>query len=309
METAVWPTTYIASTNISHWHGDAFALINRMSKLNKSILFYVCPDANFPTGEVAYYKKTQCGWEVSVNFMGLLGHHGVLPSYYQSLACKAIREKNYALSDFLSLFQNRFVSLYYQAWLYARPTISYSLTQVTRLDKFMMAIAGVLQPQSLPHKSLLRYAILLRRRPLSRGIIETILADHFNLPIKVEDFKCCWLTINKHDMTRIGSCGVANELGCSTVLGNKVRHQQSACDIVIGPLKREPFESLLPGTQMRQDFMRLVRYLIPLSIRVQIRLVLHCTEVPWMQLNRNNKLRLGLTTWCRNKPFTLHQVV
>ena len=166
----------------------------------------------------------------------------------------------------------------------------------------MSGLAGVLSSERIPSISLLSYAGLLRRQPLSRCSIEAILKDYFNLPMSINDFQSHYLYLDKSDMTRLGKQGCA--LGKDSVLGEKIRQRQGKCALDVGPLEFSEFSKLLPHALFAQSLRDLLHNLIPRQFDIQVRLWLKSAAVPKWRLNTVNPQRLGLTTWCRNGGFS-----
>jgi type VI secretion system protein ImpH len=280
-----------------YWKGEFSQLVRFLLNEKQVLKFEINSCPNFHSHEVDYFVRENGQCKIVVNFMGLIGHHGVLPSYYQSEFLRALREQKGVMLDFLNIFQNRLTTLYYQSWLHSRPT----LNPRPVLNDIMASLAGGLSPNRLPNQSLLNYAGLLRRRPLSRLAIETILSDYFELPLRVNDFQDSKLSLPENEATKIGM--QQSKLGISMVLGDKVRQQQGRCIVDIGPLNQSLFLKLLPDKPMAQEVCRILRYLVPRHIEVQVRLLLLEDSVPKWQLSKNGPGRLGLTTWCLGHPL------
>ncbi len=62
---------------------------------------------------------------MAVACLGLFGPSGSLPDHYTSLVIQRLRQHDFALRDFLDLFNHRTISLFYRAWEKYRFTIAY----------------------------------------------------------------------------------------------------------------------------------------------------------------------------------------
>ena len=86
---------------------------------------------DFPSSEIHEILQTEDGstdetkTEVIVNFMGMAGVSGVLPSHYTELVLDRIRHRDTTLWSFLDIFTHRAVSLFFRAWSKYRFPVGY----------------------------------------------------------------------------------------------------------------------------------------------------------------------------------------
>ncbi len=302
-------TCAITKTSVQQaWHGDTFELIRRLRSMSQDIFFHLCHELHFTVIEATYMVRNQHSYAVRTSLMGLVGHHGVLPTYYQTRLIEAAHEKKTALSEFIQMFQNRLVHLYYQAWQYARPILSYHFSGVSQkpctLDHLLSTVAGIQSPDSLPDIALLQYTGLLCRRPLARLSMESILRGYFSLPIRIAAFQLGQLVLSHNERTCIGLHGRHHQLGKSAFLGATVFTRQSLCTVFIGPLNEKQFTNLLPNTPMFGAVKRVIQYLIPTTVQACVHCILHYATVPWWQLDTQHYFQLGFNIWCRSQPFS-----
>jgi type VI secretion system protein ImpH len=76
----------------------------------------ILPEGSDAAGEVPHARAIDGPLEMFVTFMGLMGPSGVLPQHYTTQIIERFKSKDYALADFLDLFNHRIVSLFYRAW-------------------------------------------------------------------------------------------------------------------------------------------------------------------------------------------------
>src|SRR5216683_1495510 len=113
----------------------------------EAMRFHVLASQSFPAAAVSQVKWPEeqeqekndplPNPEMVVTFMGLTGSQGVLPRHYTTLLMQRLRNKDFALRDFLDLFNHRVISLFYRAWeKYRLPFIyeKYRLDDAGRLD-------------------------------------------------------------------------------------------------------------------------------------------------------------------------------
>ena len=107
MATAVRQAT--SNIAVTQWHGDFSQLVQLKGQAGFTCHFFINPNPNFPSYEVSGYTCNDSRCNITVNFMGLIGHHAALPTYYQGCVVDSIRKKNLALYDFISIYQHRII--------------------------------------------------------------------------------------------------------------------------------------------------------------------------------------------------------
>ena len=134
--------------------------------------------------------------EMVVAFMGLFGLAGVLPRHYTELLIERVRQKDFALRDFLDLFNHRMISLFYRAWEKYRFPIAYERSRSSAgegYDPFSLSLFnligmgtdGLRGKLKSGDEALLYYSGLVAQQPRSASALEAMLGDYFNVPVTV----------------------------------------------------------------------------------------------------------------------------
>jgi type VI secretion system protein ImpH len=96
------------------------------------VRFRAAPSLSFPASAVCQLRAPPAGPvdgaappEMAVAFLGLTGPNGVLPYHYTRLLLERIRLRDYSLRDYLDLFNHRFTSFFYRAWVKYRLPFAY----------------------------------------------------------------------------------------------------------------------------------------------------------------------------------------
>jgi len=185
---------------------------------------------------------------LAVNFLGLLGPNGPLPTHLTAY----VRERERHANDrtparFLDLFHHRMLSLFYRAWAAAQPVVSADRADGDRFPAYVGSFFGLGSPamrerDALPDHARLHFAGLLAAPTRHAGGLRLILTQFFGVPVDVQPWRGHWLTLPVDAQTRLGTA----RLGVSSVVGTQVWDCQHKFRIVIGPLGYRDFQRFLP---------------------------------------------------------------
>jgi type VI secretion system protein ImpH len=252
-----------------------------------------------------------------VAFMGLAGLMGVLPRHYTELLLERVRFKDFALRDFLDIFNHRIISLFYRAWEKYRFPIAYERSRQSggnAYDPFSMALfhlvgmgtGGLRGRLKFGDEALLYYSGLVAQQPHSASALEGTLSDYFGAPIAVRQFAGAWLTLDVTNRSRMGKRQANNELGWTAMLGSKCWDQQAGFRLVAGPLTLTQFLMLLPCGKGFVELVEMTRFNVGLILDFDVQLVLKAAEVPLCELKKPGPTasRLGWSSWLKSREFS-----
>ncbi len=237
---------------------------------------------------------------LAVNFFGLMGANGALPTHITEYVRDRLRNGGDAtLRAFLDVFHHRLLSLFYRARATAEPVISLDRADGDRFSVFVGSLFGIGAPALRERDSIgdfakLHFAGLLanKNRPAS-GLV-SILSAYFGLPVRLEQFVGHWMRLPMEIRSRLGSRDEGNRLGVSTVMGGTVWDCQHKFRLVFGPLDHEDYCRLLPGGDSMQRLQAWIASYAGGALDWDVRLVLKAAATPPLQLGR---ARLGWTSW------------
>ncbi len=280
------------------------------------VRFHASPQLNFKGSDISSIdtKDTEdCGdsnrpdkqWAVGVNFMGLTGSQGVMPYYLTELVLREQRQKNFALSEFLSLFDHRSISLFFKAWhKYQLPaSVERSHQQAQKLrhksstskpqrDLFsdaLLSLAGLGTSElsyRLPvaDEALAGFSGSLSRQIRTADELKGMICAHFDLDVTIEQFQGQWQELPKDIQTRLPGeeCprGMNNQLGCNAVLGESCFQIQNKFSVVIAPLPYAQFVTLAPGSKKLETLKSFVHFSVGSELDFDINVTLLDREVP-----------------------------
>ena len=255
--------------------------------------------------EVAPPSDEKSPAEMQVNFLGLAGAEGPLPLPFVEHILERVRQKDTGLRDFLDVFNHRLVSLMYRGRKAHLPALTSKPPDQGAVASYLFSVIGLGLPPlrhrlRVPDAGLLFYAGLLCQMPRSASGLERVLADYFQIGVRVRQLTGVWRKIEPEEWTSIGASGRNQALGQGAVLGKRVWDQQGAFKIELGPLPLNQFQDFLPGGSAYGPLCDLTRFYVGLGVDFFIRLTVDAAEVPESHIGA---AKLGWTSWLRTRPF------
>ena len=240
---------------------------------------------------------------LTVNFLGLGGIQGSLPTPYTEMLIERLRNKDASLKNFLDIFNHRLASF----WHRMRKKIVLGIAQVhpeaTPAGKSFLDLVGIdsdfLRDRlAVPDQALLAQAAVFWRRPRSLVGLQRLLRSYFELPIVVSQFQGSWQVAQKRDWTRIGArdSGQHQVLGKSAVLGKRSWHQTAGVAVHMPPLNYKQYIHFRKETALEFLILRdLIFFYIGEGQQVHLTFSLQREHITPVQLN--GQFELGHTTW------------
>ncbi len=202
------------------------------------------------------------GFELEVACLGLIGAAGTLPRHYTVALLERLQLKDPTLREFLDLLQHRTLVLFYRAGCKYRiasaheaPVARTNAAADPVLEIFLSLIglgaraaAAEVDPllAALAHHS----GHFANRRRSAEGL-RAMLSGLLRCSVRVEQFLGEWVELDLRSRSRLGrgaGPGAQARLGEETTLGTRVWTVDSRVRVVAGPLDRQRFCELWPGS-------------------------------------------------------------
>lgn len=244
-----------------------------------------------------------------VNFMGIAGIEGPLPTPYTEMLQERTRQNDTAFRDFLDIFNHRLLSLWHR--LKKKTFISFSQKDPrdTHIGKCLLSLTGSMNQSLRPllfvsERTLLSYHELLWRRPRSAFGLVRMLSTYYRMPVKIKQFQGAWERADLSETTKLGQ--QFHRLGVETILGDKLWNQSAGIRIDMGPMTWQQLMQVLP-TQIKdengqlisggqyQALKDLILFYSGKDYRVKVRFLVHAFNVKPLRLNR--RFALGHNSW------------
>ncbi len=251
---------------------------------------------SMPAGPVVGAKPED--GELTLGTFGLIGAGGVLPRHHTALVAAEQRKRSTALHAFLDMLARRAVGLYAKAGAKYRPTRNAEPTA-----RALSATIGMGTPfhegrMKVPPEDLLFHAGNLASRTRSAERLRAMLEAETGRRVEIEEFAGGYIRLPAAEQTRMprGRGPVQHAaLGVSAVAGAQVWDPHARFIIRFGPLTRQEFEALLPGTPAWLTVTQLARLFVGPDTSFAVNLVLKKDEVP--PARAGGGARLGWSSW------------
>jgi type VI secretion system protein ImpH len=268
---------------------------------------------DFPASEIHEIKEVidetteEERLEMFVNFMGMIGVSGVMPTHYTELAMDRRRYQDTTMWSFMDIFTHRSVSLFYRAWEKYRFPVGYERGK-DDFTAFLFDFVGLgthalRGRMDLADESLLPYSGLIAQKPHSAVALANILSDYFGVKAKIEQFFGQWLDLDAESITTLGQAN--SLLGTNAIIGTRIWEQQSKFRVRLGAMPFKEFQDFLPNGAAHKSLKSIIRFMTGLEFDFDLKLVLAAKQVPSTILTTRAKRRpmLGWTSFLKTKPF------
>jgi type VI secretion system protein ImpH len=291
-----------------------------LSPENDPVRFRVLPGFNFPASDIMVIRNGHKvpKPEAIINFMGLIGPHGVLPHWYNEHAQQLIYKKDYAFTDFLDMFHHRLISLFYLAWKKyrlaenflsdGRDPISHSLSDLVGLDPVKQERDTLFY--RCIHKRLIYFSGLVSRSVPTASVIEAVISNAAGAPVQVEQFVPRMIAVHTQDRTCLGRKN--STLQKDAMCGGRIRDTSTYFIVKLGPLTWQKYLAFQPRSRNLGIVNHLIARLAGLEYEFEVQLILKGPEIPGLCLGGHKGAPLlGRTVLLRNteKPYERDIVV
>lgn len=270
------------------------------------------PSLAFPAAEIQSLEESDGKPpRMMVNFFGLDGPFGVLPTRYVELILERLYAKDATLRDFLDIFNHRLISLLYRAWEKYRFPVAYERGGGDPFTGYLLALIGLgtrglENRQAVPDQALICYEGLLAQFPRSASSFRAMLSHYFRVPVEVQPFAGSWRPLDPGSRTRLqGGFSKSESLGVGMVLGDEVWDQQSVVRVRLGPLSLAEYRQFLPDGAAYESLKALARFFCGDDLDVEVQLILKREQAPRFALDAPGAgpPRLGWLGWIFTRPL------
>ncbi|WP_028944758.1 type VI secretion system baseplate subunit TssG [Pseudomonas vranovensis] len=238
---------------------------------------------------------------LAVTFFGLTGVNGPMPlSFTEEVLSRQVNHNDYVLTHFIDIFHHRLLCLLYRSWAMSRPVVSADRPEEDRFADYVQAFAPRCEGFYASH--------YVDQRRSAEGLL-ALLRDYLQVPVRLGQWYGRWAELATDERLQIGARSQSAQLGNASLLGRRVWNVQHSVRLSFGPLSRQQFISLLPGSaRLRSVIQRVNDYL---GVSVEWDLELRLSDHEKTALCLNDATPLGLASWLSSvkPPFQPHAIV
>ncbi len=268
------------------------------------------PESQFPSTEVTHWNAETPRPEVLVSLFGLIGASGALPLHYSQLLAERARLRDFALRDFLDMFNHRLLSFFYRAWEKHSFPVAFETARAAGIEdrvtsglKSLVGLrtGGLWDRLSFPSQEILYFSgHFANRRPAADSICSMI-GEVFDAAVRIEQFVGQLMFIQPPDQSKIGYAplgkSLGNQLGVDTIAGQWVWDFQNKFRVSIGPMPYKRFLEFNPGNRLLDKLWDLVRVYVGPQFDFDVQVVVQREEVAMAQVGNQERAYLGWNTW------------
>lgn len=285
-------------------HPDLPRLGDALRPMDEPVRFASEPALNFPPTAITRLEQpADRPPRLVQRVLSLFGPNGALPIHLTEYAReRALHHGDRSFAAFADLLLHRFGLLFYRAWARARPVVDLDRGSDARLVRHVGALIGLAEASQRERDALGDFPKLFFAGRLARGArdadgLQSWISLHFGVPVLVQQFAGHWMPLDRDERTRLVRFDAAG-LGRGAVLGRQVWDVQHKFRIVIGPLRWEAFQALLPGGESLQALQAMVRQFVGFEFTWDVQLRLRPQDVPrWPLGQRPGIGMLGRSSW------------
>jgi type VI secretion system protein ImpH len=265
----------------------------------------VHPDLSmaFPASDVVKVEEgagESAAFSVTTSFLGLYGTSSPLPTFYtEDLVNEAVEDVSLT-RGFIDIVNHRLYLLLFRSWAKYRPFLQVVEEKNSREAERLFCLTGLgeeeLRKDVLGAYGLLRYLGLFTQFPRSALGLVTLLQDALEVrPIEVIPCVERRVKIPPDQQCSLGVSG--RRLGEDIFLGEEMDDRMGKFRLQVGPLRTEPFHSLLPGNPKHQKLTFLTQFYLNDPLEYDLTLILEEKEAATACLGAPQWSMLGWDTW------------
>lgn len=255
---------------------------------------------------VKFEAKT-ANYKLKNSYWGMLGINGPLPNHLTEHAIERnFRLKDKTFTEFLDVFNHRFISLFYRAWADAEPTVSHDRQEHDTFKKRLNAFSGegnvqqdIFNQDRNVHQFL---SGLFSQKNRSAKVLSQILSEYLHLEVSIEEFQGQWYSLEPDEQTQLGKNNFS--LGVDSIAGTRTYQRSFNFAINIGPVSYSEYIRLLNNKQRMQSIVELTQKAVGQEFEFSINFRLKAYQTKPSQLG---SAKLGINTWCQDKSSHLAQ--
>ena len=235
--------------------------------------------------------------KIDIKGFGVFGSNGALPIHLTELTYeKNTHQKHSVFNDFVDLFHNRLIALFYKAWRNAQDIPSLDGNDQWQFSRYIASFLGLAEQKDhtvVPIYHQLYYSSLLVNRHAPSGNLQEILRSYFGMPIRIQENVGQW--IDAIEFSTQLSQRKQNRLGKGLLIGDKIFDATQKFKVVIGAVTPPQYVGFLPKGVLAKQLMAWVEQYCRYQYQWDVEVVIDRHTICQQTLGRG--IPLGITSW------------
>lgn len=235
--------------------------------------------------------------KIDIKGFGVFGSNGALPIHLTELTYeKNTHQKHHVFNDFVDIFHNRLIALFYKSWRNAQDIPSLDGQDQWQFSRYIASFLGMAQLQDksvVPIYYQLYYASLLANRQAPSANLQEILRSYFGMPIRIQENIGQWVDASEFS-TKI-SHKTNQRLGDGLLIGDKIFDATQKFRVVIGAVTPAQYLGFLQGGQLAKALIAWVEQYCRYQYDWDVEVVIDKQAIHAQKLGEG--VPLGLTSW------------
>ena len=253
---------------------------------------------NFPNKQINAIDIKEGILNIDVKGFGLFGPNGSLPIHITEMIYeRKIHQKDTLFNDFVDIFHNRLIALFYKSWRDAQDVTSLENEDTWKFSKYIASILGIENQKeskrSLHHYDQFYNSSLLLNQNMPLENFRAILTNFFEADVEIEEYIGQWIdasafSINLENKNQI-------TLGQGFLVGDKIFDITQKIRLVIGPIDLQKYLKFMRGQKLANQLIEWVGQYTRHQFDWDVDFIVDYTTIPESSLSSG--VALGLTSW------------
>lgn len=241
--------------------------------------------------------------KINIKGFGVFGSNGALPIHLTELTYeKNTHQKNFVFNDFVDIFHNRLIALFYKAWRNAQDMPSLDGKDSWQFSRYIASFLGMAELQNksvVPIYNQLYYTSLLANKQAPSANLQEILCSYFKMPIRIQQNIGQWVDARDFS-TKIGY-QIFQRLGDGLLIGDKIFDATQKLRVVIGAVTPSEYLGFIQGGRLAKELIAWVEQYCRYQYQWDVEVVIDKKTIIHQNLGKG--IPLGLTSWIGEPKF------
>lgn len=240
--------------------------------------------------------------EVIVNFLGIIGATGILPSHYTEYVQECKKHKESSLIDFINIFYDRLMKIFIKAIKLGNLEFTHNDLRSPESEdiniSMIQSILGIMPKMAskIIPDFLLNYAGILAQTSKSELTLRIILSNYLGYPVEVKQFSTEKITLKYEQLSCLGRNN--SLLGASLYLGTNAYFNQNKIWIYVSGLNFITHSRLTQDEDLKIKLKQILDLYLDKHFSYEITFLVLENEKA-TQLQYGFPRRLGRDIWCK----------